>query len=82
MTVDLEAAKNRYLAQWQHCPGNALHAQNYQILCECGQAWPWEPPALGEAMAWLDTMEEVKRVKEDEPPYTLDAPAPALVLFG
>lgn len=80
--IDLDAAKDRFLAQWQHCPGNALHAQNSQILCECGATWPWQG-TLGEAIEWLALMDEVKKVKEDPPPYGEESvPAPALQLFG
>lgn len=61
MPADVEAAKAAYINQWQHCPDKRLHAQNYEITCECGQAWPWQA-TLGEAMEWLELMEEVAKI--------------------
>ena len=56
MSVDLEAAISRYINQWSHCSGKMLHAQNGQIVCDCGETWVWRD-TLGETMEGLETFE-------------------------
>jgi len=55
---DVERAKQKYLSQWQHCQGKRIVAIDHNLVCECGDRFPWER-ALGEdvelalTMAWL-----------------------------
>jgi hypothetical protein len=49
MSTDVEAAKQKYLSQWQHCTSKSITAVDSSLKCDCGAKFPWTA-ALGETV--------------------------------
>lgn len=67
----LEAAKSAYINQWKHCD-KQLTALSPNIVCDCGQSWPWVG-TLGSTMEMLEWSEDVT------PRAASDTPQPGLM---
>jgi hypothetical protein len=56
--TNVEAAKQTYLAQWEHCIGKRITAVDSALVCDCKARFPWtvalgETIVLAEASNWL-----------------------------
>jgi len=56
--IDVESAKQTYLAQWRHCAGKTVTAIDSSLVCDCKARFPWtcalgETIVLAEASNWL-----------------------------
>jgi hypothetical protein len=73
MSINVEAAKNAYLAQWQHCAGKRLTAIDSKLVCDCGESMPWTH-ALGEDvqlaldLEWLSPNGDIADNRTDTQP--------------
>jgi hypothetical protein len=56
--IDVESAKQTYLAQWEHCIGKRITAVDSALVCDCKARFPWtgalgETIVLAESSNWL-----------------------------
>jgi hypothetical protein len=63
--MDVESAKQTYLAQWEHCIGKRITAVDSALVCDCKARFPWTR-ALGEAIVLAESSKWLKPVISSE----------------
>ena len=70
--IDVESAKQKYLSQWQHCPGKCVTAVDSALVCDCKARFDWKR-ALGEDVAlaierqWLSLVTDTSTLTDAQP---------------
>jgi len=63
--TNVEAAKQTYLAQWEHCIGKRITAVDSALVCDCKARFPWTA-ALGETIVLAEASNWLKPVVSSE----------------
>jgi len=63
--IDVESAKQTYLAQWEHCIGKRITAVDSALVCDCKARFPWTG-ALGETIMLALTLSWLKPIVSSE----------------